>query len=285
MQLNISDLLWAFSKKMTVFWLVFGLCWKVLEKDGVAIRHFGMPAKQTSHWRRQIVRISLALLPLNFWSVIAELSPLNLMDDVLGQVVIFLNLLLIAFLVWPMCRESWRDKESHGLRLVTITVLSIIPIALMVLTATGYFYTTLRLAGRWIETVYLVILWNLLYQTVLRGLSVAARRIAWRRALARRQNLVKEGAEGAEPQEEPTIALEQVNQQTLRITMLVMVALFGILFWAIWSDLITVFSYLDSITLWHYNGHRSGSCGGERRHHGQPAVCDYCLNGRVGADP
>lgn len=77
-----------------------------------------------------------------------------------------------------MCRESWRDKESHGLRLVTITVLSIIPIALMVLTATGYFYTTLRLAGRWIETVYLVILWNLLYQTVLRGLSVAARRIA-----------------------------------------------------------------------------------------------------------
>lgn len=33
------------------------------------------------------------------------------------------------------------------MRLVTITVLSIIPIALMVLTATGYFYTTLRLSG------------------------------------------------------------------------------------------------------------------------------------------
>ena len=254
MQLNISDLLWAFSKKLAIFWLVFGLCWKVLEKDGVAIRHFGMPAQLTSHWRRQIVRISLALLPLHFWSVVAELSPLHLMDDVLGQAMIFLNLLLIAFLVWPMCRESWRDKESHGLRLVTITILSIIPIALMVLTATGYFYTTLRLSGRWIETVYLVIIWNLLYQTVLRGLSVAARRIAWRRALARRQNLVKEGAEGAEPQEEPTIALEQVNQQTLRITMLLMVSLFAVMFWAIWSDLITVFSYLDSITLWHYNG-------------------------------
>ena len=60
---------------------------------------------------------------------------------------------------------------------------------------------------------------------------MAARRIAGADALARRQNSVKEGAEGAEPQEEPTIALEQVNQQTLRITMLVMVALFGILFW------------------------------------------------------
>lgn len=258
MQLNISDLLWAYSKKLALFWLVFGLCWKVLEKDGVAVSHFNMPPQLTSHWRRQIVRVSLALLPLNLWSVISELSPLHLMDDVLGQFVIFINLLLIAVLVWPMCRESWRDKESHSLRLATVTVLSIVPIALMALTATGYFYTTLRLAGRWIETVYLVMLWNLLYQTVLRGLSVAARRIAWRRALARRQHLVKEGAEGAEPQEEPTIALEQVNQQTLRITMLVMIALFGILFWAIWSDLITVFAYLDSITLWHYNGTEAG---------------------------
>jgi len=259
MQLNISDLLWAFCKKLALFWLVFGLCWKVLEKNGVAVKHFNMPPQLTSHWRRQIVRVSLALLPLHFWSVVAELSPLHLMDDVLGQFAIFLNLLAITILVWPMCRESWRDKESHGLRLLTITTLSIVPVALMVLTATGYFYTTLRLSGRWIETVYLVIFWNLLYQTVLRGLSVAARRIAYRRALARRQHLVKEGAEGVEPQEEPSIALEEVNQQTLRITMLVMVALFGVLFWAIWSDLITVFAYLDSITLWHYNVTEAGA--------------------------
>ena len=259
MQLNFSELLWAFSKKLALFWLVFGLCWKVLEKDGVAVNHFNMPEQLTSHWRRQIVRVSLALLPLHFWSVVSELSPLHLMDDVLGQMVILLNLLVITALVWPMFRESWRDKESHGIRLVTLTVLAIVPVALMVLTATGYFYTTLRLAGRWIETVYLVILWNLLYQTVLRGLSVAARRIAYRRALSRRQHLVKEGAEGAEPQEEPTIALEQVNQQTLRITMLLMIALFGLAFWAIWSDLITVFAYLDSVVLWHYNGTEAGA--------------------------
>jgi potassium efflux system protein len=68
----------------------------VLEKDGVAVNHFNMPAQLTSHWRRQIVRISLALLPLHFWSVVSELSPLHLMDDVLGQTVILLNLLLIT---------------------------------------------------------------------------------------------------------------------------------------------------------------------------------------------
>ena len=235
--------------------------WPVLEsagKDGVAVRHFNMPEKLTSHWRRQIVRISLALLPLHFWSVVAELSPLHLMDDVLGQLVIMLNLLLIAVLMWPMCRDSWRDKESHNLRLVTVTVLAIIPLALMVLTATGYFYTTLRLSGRWIETVYLVIVWNLLFQTVLRGLSVAARRIAYRRAVARRQHQVKEGLKG-QSRRKSRLSPEQVNQQTMRITMLVMIALFAVMFWAIWSDLITVFAYLDSITLWQYNGTEAGA--------------------------
>ncbi len=54
MQLNISDLLWAYSKKLALFWLVFGLCWKVLEKDGVAVRHFNMPSQLTSHWRRRL---------------------------------------------------------------------------------------------------------------------------------------------------------------------------------------------------------------------------------------
>ncbi len=82
----------------------------------MAVSHFNMPEQLTSHWRRQIVRISTALLPLHFWSVVSELSPLHLMDDVAGQFVILLNLLLITALVWPMFRESWRDKESHSIR-------------------------------------------------------------------------------------------------------------------------------------------------------------------------
>ena len=48
--------------------------------------------------------------------------------------------------------------------------------------------------------------------------------------------------------------------------MLVMVALFAVMFWAIWSDLITVFAYLDSITLWQYNGTEAGASGGAQRH-------------------
>ena len=41
--------------------------------------------------------------------------------------------------------------------------------------------------------------------------------------------------------------------------MLLMFALFGVVFYAIWSDLITVFAYLDSIVLWHYIGSEAGA--------------------------
>lgn len=260
MKLNVSGLMWNFGKELAMFWLVFGVSWRVLEPGGVAERHFIIPPARVRHYRRQIVRISLALLPMLCWSVVGIHSPLYLMNDVLGQFMVFFNLLVIAGLMWPMCRDAWRDKESHTVRLVTITVLSLVPVGLLVLTAMGYFYTTLRLAHRWIDTVYLVIIWNLLYQTILRGLSVAARRIAWRRALARREAMAKEGAEGSsEPPEEPPLGLDQVNQQTLRITTLAMFALFAVVFWAIWSDLITVFSYLDSITLWRYSATEAGT--------------------------
>ncbi|UMX82945.1 hypothetical protein MJ561_07330 [Klebsiella pneumoniae] len=202
-----------------MFWLVFGLCWKVLEKNGVAVNHLpNMPAQLTrplaaADCSRQPGAAAAEFLVGDFRTVAAE--PDGRRAGAVGD---FLQLTAdrgagLADVPGKLC-----DKESHSLCLLTITVLSTVPVALMVLTATAT--STRRCVWRTpIETVYLVMIWNSLYQTVLRGLSVAARRIAWRRALARR-HLVKE-AEGAEPQEEPTIALEQVNQQTLRITMLV----------------------------------------------------------------
>ena len=79
------------------------------------------------------------------------------------------------------------------MRLVVVTALAATPLILLGLMFAGYFYTTLRLASRWIDSLYLFFLWNIVYLTALRGRSVAARRLAYRRALARRQNVAKEG--------------------------------------------------------------------------------------------
>lgn len=202
-------------------------------------------------------RLGFTLIPLMVWCVIGEKSPLQLNEDVIGQVVILITLALLTVFVFPLCRDAWREKNSHSVRLVLITLLAIAPLVLMILTACGYFYTALRLGTRWIESLYLMLLWAVIYSTALRGLSVAARRLAYRRALARRQQsaagVSREGAEGLEAVEEPPLAIDQINSQSLRLTTMVLFLIFGCVLYWIWADLFTVISYLDSITLWHYN--------------------------------
>ncbi len=258
---SISDFIWALSQQLALFWLVFGFTFRMLAPGGISQRHLTIPADRRAHYRRQTLRLGLALLPLIFWSVLGEKAPLRLVEDVIGQVVVILTLALLAVLVFPICRDHWREKDSHKVRLLMVTALAATPVILLGLMFAGYFYTTLRLAGRWIDSLYLYFLWNIVYLAAIRGLSVAARRLAYRRALARRQNQAKEkeGAEGNEPVEEPPLALDQINQQSLRLTTMVLFLIFASAFYAIWSDLVTVISYLDSVTLWHYSSSVAGS--------------------------
>ncbi|OSN03380.1 mechanosensitive channel MscK, partial [Lonsdalea iberica] len=256
---QLGEFAWLLSQDLALFWLVFGLAWQGLKPEGMFERHFNLAPSLSAHYRRQTLRLGCALLPLIFWSVIGEQIPLYLVDDVIGQLMIVLNLVLLSVLVFPLCRDSWRDKDRHTMRLIVVTAIALMPPFLIVLMFSGYFYTTLRLSGRWIESLYLLIIWNVVYMATIRGLSVAARRLAYRRALARRQNTVKEGAEGSEPVPEAPLALEQISQQSLRLTTMVLVIVFCGAIYGIWADLVTVFSYLDSVTLWHYNASVGGS--------------------------
>jgi potassium efflux system protein len=53
--------------------------------------------------------------------------------------------------------------------------------------------------------------------------------------------------------------LDQINQQSLRLTTMALFFVFASVFYWIWSDLLTVISYLDSISLWHYSSNVAGA--------------------------
>ena len=87
--------------------------------------------------------------------------------------------------------------------------------------------------------------------TLVRSLAVAARRLAYRRALARRRAQVQEGAEGGlEVVEEPPLDMEQINSQSLRLSKLIVLIGFSALLYLVWSDLLSVLGYLDNVSLW-----------------------------------
>ncbi|MDC9592288.1 mechanosensitive channel MscK [Xenorhabdus sp. IM139775] len=249
---SFGDLIWGFSCQLALFWMMYSYSYQILVKGGIGEQHFSLDSAVCHLFRKNLVRLSIALLPILFWVTLGAKYPLRLSDDVIGQCTVLICLFFVFLFIFPFCRYVWREKSSHMIRTIVVTALTFAPLVLIVLMVSGYFYTTLRLAERWLYSLYLLFLWHISYQACLRGLGIAARRIAYRRAAARRQSLTKEGAEG-EVMEEPPMALDLINQQSLRLTTMVLFLIFLGAFYWIWSDLVTVFSYLDGVNLWQYS--------------------------------
>ncbi|VDY33124.1 Potassium efflux system KefA precursor [Morganella morganii] len=119
----------------------------------------------------------------------------------------------------------------------------------MVLVGLGYYYTALRLSSRWIDSLYLLLLWYIVYHTSLRGLALAARRLTYQRALARRQKQQvqhKEQHEGDDVPdvivEEPPMSMELINQQSLRLTSMVLFIVFAAAFYGHYGLILLPFS-------------------------------------------
>ncbi len=85
----------------------------------------------------------------------------------------------------------------------------------------------------------------------MRGLTLVARKLAYQRAIERRAMSKQEDTEN-EPIKEPPMTIELISQQSLRLTTMVLFIIFALAFYTIWSDFITIFSFLDSVNLWSY---------------------------------
>ncbi|WP_412706262.1 Potassium efflux system KefA precursor [Aeromonas rivipollensis] len=243
-------LIFQITLNLALGYLVFSVYLSVMRPGGIGESHFRIPRDELQAKRTSMRYLWLPLLPLIMLSTKAVVEPSSLGNDVIGQALTMLLLGLTAYLVFPISRARIKGEASMQKSLIAIA-LALAPVALIVLAALGYYYTALKLTGRLIESFYLIIIWSLVYRTALRGLELAARRLAYRRAVAKREHKSSEDAEGGESIEEQPMDLEDVSQQSLRLTRTVLMLIFGVAFYWLWSDLVAVFSYLDSMVLWH----------------------------------
>jgi len=232
-------------------WLMFYTAYRILAPGGVAQLHFRWEKPQVEFLQRWIRRLGLVVLALVAVVAVAEHQPAALADDVLGIAVVLTCYGLMTWLLSRLLLTSPTHQSASLFRKTMGLLFTALPIALFIAVCFGYYYTALKLSDRLIDTLYLMMLWLVIEAAFVRGLSVAARRLAYHRALSKRQ-AAKESGDGEALIEEPTLDIEQVNQQSLRLIRLALLAGFiGALYW-VWSDLITVFSYLDNITLYEY---------------------------------
>jgi potassium efflux system protein len=241
--------------QMAQAWLVFYTLYRMLANGGVAELHFRWGRSQVAFLHNQVRSLGVVVLALVAVVAIAERQPASLTEDVIGIAVVLTCYGLMAWLLNRLLLRGPGREQASTWRILIGTLFSLLPLLLIVAVGFGYYYTALKLSDRLINTLYLLIIWLVVEATFARGLAVAARRLAYQRATAKRlAQQANEGSEGGEVViEEPALDIEKVNQQSLR---LIRLALFGAaiagLYW-IWADLISVFAYLDNITLYEYS--------------------------------
>ncbi len=201
--------------------------------------------------RRLVRRVGLLALALMAVVAIAERQLAGLADDVLGILIV---LVAYASLAWMLGRSLLNATARERLpffRLLLGLMITAIPAVLFFAVLFGYYYTALKLTDRLVDTLYVLMAWIILEATLARGLSVAARRLAYQRAIQKRQ-AQQEDAEGVEVVQEPTLDMEQVNQQSSRLLRLTLLLAFLGVLYLVWADVVAVFSYLDNVTLYQY---------------------------------
>ncbi|EKT4452441.1 mechanosensitive channel MscK [Pseudomonas putida] len=244
---NLGAALWQLAQA----WLVFYTAYRILAPGGVAEIHFRWHKPQVEFLRGWVRRLGTVVLALVGVVAVAEHQPSALADDVLGIGVVLTCYALMAWLLSRLLLSSPAHRNTSLFRKAVGVAFTALPIALFVAVCFGYYYTALKLTDRLIYTLYLLMFWLVIEAAFVRGLSVAARRLAYQRALSKRA-AAKEGLDGEVITEEPTLDIEQVNQQSLRLIRLALLGGFiAGLYW-VWADLISVFAYLNNFVLYEY---------------------------------
>ncbi|HNV90928.1 MAG TPA: mechanosensitive channel MscK [Thauera aminoaromatica] len=242
---------------MAQAWLVFRTAHRLLTPGGVAERHFQWPVERVRALHRNLNKLGLVVVAVVAVVAIAERQPESLGIDVLGILILLVGYATMAWLLVRGLLHTRLEDRPSPLRVFVGLALGLMPLALIGALVMGYYYTALKLTGRLVDTLYVLILWRLAEGLLVRALGVAAHRIDHQRAVARREAAEREGRAGADSEpaavaEAPMLDIARINQQSLRLLHLALLSGLAVALYWVWADLLTVVSYLDNITLYEY---------------------------------
>ncbi len=254
---------WDWSFSMAGYWWFFTFWLSLFRPNGVFVRHFEFSQQSAVRFQSVIKRIVVAVVLLLNTSVFSNVTDYGLANDVIGQVNTIVSLLFCIIIIAPRFKNVLRsyedEKKSHNHIIVKIVQfgLQIIPVGLVILVALGYYYTALNLIQHLINSYIAWCVWWLIRQVIYRGITVSSRRLAHRRLeekLRQKQAGFNDGSTSDDVvvlnEKEEGLALNEVRSQLLRFAdLFIWTALIGI-FYYVWSDLVTVASYLREVTLW-----------------------------------
>ena len=255
---------WEWSLSMAGYWWFFSFVLAILRPNGILVRHFGFAKESAASLQDVTKRIIVSVVLLLNTSIFSNVMDTGLANDVLGEINTIVALLFCIVIIAPRfirteksLSSTTTDKRDRTIFKIVRILLQLVPVILIALVALGYYYTALNLITHIINTYIAWVVWSLVRHTIYRGITVASRRLAYRRLQEKRQQKQQDSSDTSASddvvvitEQEEGLALNEVRSQLLRFAdLFIWTALFAI-FYYVWSDLVTVVSYLRDITLW-----------------------------------
>jgi len=247
--------------------LLYHLC----RPRGLGDVHFGWRQPNMRLMRRELRWFVPAMTPLAILITYTERAG-DIPYNSLGRFIFIAGMLALAVVLYRLFRpqdgllsgfiQAHRGGWMDRLRYVWFALIVGAPLALIVLAASGYFYTSVQLQRRILQTALLVPVVIVAYELFLRWLTIAQRKLAIDQArkkysaLAQQAKAKGEG-DGKTDATEVTYAVEEaqidvaaVSAQTQRLlrTLVGFGMVIGVAL--IWADVLPALNKLDDVVLW-----------------------------------
>ncbi|MEN8214344.1 MAG: mechanosensitive ion channel domain-containing protein [Pseudomonadota bacterium] len=226
--------------------------------NGVAAIHFNWPKSSVQQLRTEFKHFTIIFLPILFMAITSfNYSDIPL-EKGLGRVSITLTLLLLGIFFYRLfrSRSAVLKLQSHfpdflfaNKQLLWMSILLLIPAALLILTLLGYIFTAGMLIENLLSTLWYALALVVAHQLAIRWLVLSHRRLAFK-AMLEHHKKETDGEEPPQPEAEEKFDLSTLTLQSRKLldVALIIAAIAGL--WLIWSEVLPAFTLLDNVTLW-----------------------------------
>jgi len=253
--------------------VVMVLFYHICRKQGLAQTHFLWAESSRRTLKRNLGWMIPILTVFSFFLGAMQTAAQFEYSDALAKFALMIQALALSIFAARTLRFRGgitsvlieKDPQSWlcRLRYIWYPLLILLPLFILYLALTGYFYSAVEIRHLFRDTVGLMLALIVFKDLVLRALVLARRRIALKKAIAN-QELEHESATGGEAAAdgdggersasiETIVAMSRIDEQTRTLLRLVLFifALAGI--WAIWEPVFPAFGILQDIQFWSYS--------------------------------
>ncbi len=251
---------------------------QLCKPGGLAAVHFRWPETGLQRLRHSLLPLITVGLPAGFIAGIFFTMDITSAGDAPGRLTLIIVLIILALFLYTMfdprkgALEPFMTRHPHSalgrMPYLWLTAALLIPIALTGLALFGYVLTAAELTGSLFETLWLIFGLVVVHQLAVRWLLLTQRRLKYKAALAKReeQRAAREAEKAGQPEAktvsdeileqavEPEVDLVALSDESRELLTMGLVILGIVGIWAIWSEVLPAFGFLDEFAVWNRTG-------------------------------